>query len=84
MLQRLENQPFDEAFEIDDGEDVASNIGHTPTPKRGGWIHDSSPTCLSADAERREDKHSNRGNTPPQHAMDSDDSDGFDDHVSDD
>jgi hypothetical protein len=43
-------------------------------------VVDSMSVC-SRGADRRDDKHSNRGNTPPQHTMDSDESDGFDDPV---
>lgn len=63
--QVIENQPFDEAFDIDDPEEVASNLAVSPAvPVRG-----------PAGRGRGMD----RGNTPPEGPVSGDDSSGYED-----
>lgn len=55
----MENQPFDEAYDIDDPEEIASNLAASPAPTK-------KPST--------QQRHMDRGNTPPHSPSDHDNS----------
>lgn len=64
-MSELRNQPFDEAYDVDDPEDVASNMADTPD----AYGRPVAPAMSPEGEEEEEDD--DRGDSPPQTAGDS-------------
>lgn len=65
--QQLQNEPYDEEYIVDDGEDVASNLAVTPDQRNGDLGEDDM------------DDDDTRGDSPPDHHDDGLDDEEYDD-----
>ena len=74
----MENQPFDEAYDIDDPEEIASNLASSPyVGKRASGGRNATPLVLIL-RPAAQSRPMDRGNTPP-HSMSDQDNSEYDD-----
>ena len=62
-MQQLQNEPYDEEYIVDDGEDVASNLAVTPDARRFG----DEDQMTDDDMDQGGAEGQSRGDSPPDH-----------------